>query len=421
MSRLYARSDHFNEYAHPSLPYSPGTDHQIIAPIYPIRRHQERSISDYGEKVTKGKGWFSGARKWIYGVVFLLLVALVIGITVWKVQERKNSGNNSSTSSSPNEVQFISGTAGVVKSRPSDPSDFKKDPRFHKSFYGIAYTPFLAQEPWCGATLANITEDIQLLSQLTTRIRMYGAGCNQSALVLQAIQDTKVEMTVWLGVWIDTNTTTVANQMQTTLDVLKVYGTKHVAGVTVGNEYILNAADQTQATTFIIQQMAHFRAKLLDLNLGVVLPVGTSDAGSLVTTTLAEGSDFIQANVHPFFGGVEVHDAAEWTWLYFHENDIAATTAAPNHPPAYIAETGWPTASTTVENATYRASVAGLGNLQIFLDNFVCNANANGTKYFFFSFFDEPWKEQYGGVEPFWGLADSNKILKNLVLPSCSL
>lgn len=105
MSRLYARSDHFNEYAHPSLPYSPGTDHQIIAPIYPIRRHQERSISDYGEKVTKGKGWFSGARKWIYGVVFLLLVALVIGITVWKVQERKNSGNNSSTSSSPNEVQ----------------------------------------------------------------------------------------------------------------------------------------------------------------------------------------------------------------------------------------------------------------------------------------------------------------------------
>lgn len=42
-----------------------------------------------------------------------------------------------------------------------------------------------------------------------------------------------------------------------------------------------------------------FRAKLLDLNLGVVLPVGTSDAGSLVTTTLAEGSDFIQANVHP--------------------------------------------------------------------------------------------------------------------------
>lgn len=96
---------------------------------------------------------------------------------------------------------------------------------------------------------------------------------------------------------------------------------------------------------------------------------------------------------------MEVHDAAEWTWLYFHENgtvdfqpapsslsepfiilsDIAATTAAPNHPPAYIAETGWPTASTTVENATYRASVAGLGNLQIFLDNFVCNANANGT------------------------------------------
>lgn len=37
----------------------------------------------------------------------------------------------------------------------------------------------------------------QLLSQLTTRIRLYGANCNDTALVMQAIQDTKVEMTIW--------------------------------------------------------------------------------------------------------------------------------------------------------------------------------------------------------------------------------
>ena len=39
--------------------------------------------------------------------------------------------------------------------------------------------------------VANVTEDIQLLSQLTPRIRTYGSDCNVTALVLQAIKDTK--------------------------------------------------------------------------------------------------------------------------------------------------------------------------------------------------------------------------------------
>jgi len=37
------------------------------------------------------------------------------------------------------------------------------------------------------------------------------------------------------------------------------------------------------------------------------------------------------------------------------------------------------------------------------LDTFVCQANTNGTEYFFFEFFDEPWKDkQFGGVEGWW-------------------
>lgn len=38
---------------------------------------------------------------------------------------------------------------------------------------------------------------MQILSQLTTRIRLYGANCNDTALVMQAIKDTKVQMTIW--------------------------------------------------------------------------------------------------------------------------------------------------------------------------------------------------------------------------------
>jgi hypothetical protein len=52
----------------------------------------------------------------------------------------------------------------------------------------------------CGATQANVTRDVQILSQLTTRIRLYGANCNQTAMVLQAIQDTKVDLSVYVAI-----------------------------------------------------------------------------------------------------------------------------------------------------------------------------------------------------------------------------
>jgi exo-beta-1,3-glucanase (GH17 family) len=54
------------------------------------------------------------------------------------------------------------------------------------------------------------------------------------------------------------------------------------------------------------------------------------------------------------------------------------------------------------------------------LDTYVCQANANGTKYFYFEPFDEPWKEaQFGGVEGFWGLFNSDRTLKAITLPDC--
>lgn len=55
-----------------------------------------------------------------------------------------------------------------------------------------------------------------------------------------------------------------------------------------------------------------------------------------------------------------------------------------------------------------------------FLDTYVCQANANGTEYFYFEGFDQPWKEIYGGVEPYWGLFDKDRNLKQpLTIPTC--
>lgn len=96
------------------------------------------------------------------------------------------------------------------------------------------------------------------------------------------------------------------------------------------------------------------------------------------------------ANVHPFFGGLPIDEAADWTWLFFEGNDVNVAAAAPNNPDVYIDETGWPSNSLTAENMTYEAATAGVPELQTFLDTYPCVANTNGTHYFFFSGYDEP-------------------------------
>lgn len=61
----------------------------------------------------------------------------------------------------------------------------------------------------------------------------------------------------------------------------------------------------------------------------------------------------------------------------------------------YIAETGWPTFSSTADETNSGAGAGGdasVANLQVFLEDFVCDANTKQTPYFFFEFMDIPWK-----------------------------
>ncbi|KPV74362.1 glycoside hydrolase family 17 protein [Rhodotorula graminis WP1] len=331
-------------------------------------------------------------------------------------------------------MQYIDGTAKVVKSNPSDPSQFEKDSRLKPAFWAMAYTPKnVLEEYGCGATLANVTEDIQLLSQLTTRLRTYSTSCNQTQLTLQAIEDTKVNMTVWIGAYVGDNSTVNEQQQQDVLDALTLYGTEHVSGITIGNECVLpfllllvtrppRSSLSSLSKPLCVPSVSSLPSlALAALNLDKSLPVGTSDAGSSFNAALTEGSDYIMANVHPWFGGLAIDQAAGWTWDFFEQNDVVLAEAASNKPTAYIAETGWPTQSMTPENATLGAAVAGVGELQTFLDTYPCQANANQSYYFYFEPFDEPWKERFGGVEPYWGLFDSNKVLKDITFPDCPI
>jgi len=47
------------------------------------------------------------------------------------------------------------------------------------------------------------------------------------------------------------------------------------------------------------------------------------------------------------------------------------------------------------------------------MDNFVCQSNQKGIKYFWFELFDEKWKDDiYGGVEGYWGLLHQKYVTR---------
>lgn len=104
------------------------------------------------------------------------------------------------------------------------------------------------------------------------------------------------------------------------------------------------------------------------MNLSKHLPLGTSDAGSVMSVTLARGVDYFMANVHPYFGGLGINQAATWTWDFFQNFDVAPAEQAPNKPAVYIAETGWPSQSLNATDANSGAGSpqgdASIANLQ---------------------------------------------------------
>lgn len=376
---------------------------------------QKSAWMEGGKEPAGGSSW----KRWaiIGGVTLLIVAGVAGGIAAWKITQNNSDSSGSSSAASGSG----SNRSGAGQTVGSDPSVFALDARLKKSFYGMAYSPAGAILPNCGANLDDVILDIQLLSQLTPRIRTYGSDCNASYLTMEAIRQTKVDMQVYLGIYIDTDDTIWERQRDDTLAIVQEYGVDHIAGITVGNEFLLNQASgattaPASAYTSITTKVAEMKTALAALSLSKTIPVGTADAGSMITSRLGGGVvDYAMANVHPWFGGLNINQAAGWTWEYMEEQVIPniGTTRA------YIAETGWPTNAMNASALTFQGAVAGVPELQTFLDTYVCQANANQSAYFYFEPKDEPWKRIYGGVEPYWGLFDEDRNLKDVTIPDC--
>jgi hypothetical protein len=219
-----------------------------------------------------------------------------------------SKNNNSSTPSSTDS--------------PHDPSSFTKDPNLKNAFYGIAYkarlghsalTDRIVQQnvltyyrgpfwPGCSRNLTDTIVDMQILSQITTRIRLYNNYCNRTALVLEAIKQTKTNIKVFLAIdVIDKDDVGYQDQKAALQLGLHTYGADNILGIIVGNEFMFkyivghNSASVNDtvglvASTILKARIADIRQMLRSMS--ITLPVGTADAASYFNSDLLSAVDF---------------------------------------------------------------------------------------------------------------------------------
>lgn len=362
-------------------------------------------------------------RKWRIVIIVVILIlglaGIVIGVLFGVVF--KQNGSKAASASGSNVVSSdLGGNSDEVQA-------LMNNPNLHKIFPGIDYTALNTQYPECvhaPPSQDNVTLDVTILTQLTNTIRLYGTDCNQTQMVLHALDVLKLQDTVkvWLGVWQDKNATTNARQLAQMWDILDEYGADRFKGVIVANEILFREEMTAYELGILLDSV---RAKLKQKKID--LPVATSDLGDKWDATLAAKSDYIMGNIHPFFGGIPVEDAAAWTWTFWDQKTVGFAKA--DKSKNIISETGWPSQGGTHCGGTgttkcAKGSTAGIDELNKFMEDWVCSALNNGTEYFWFEAFDEPWKAKFNTDdqqwEDHWGLIDVNRNLKEgIVIPDC--
>ncbi|KAI1127232.1 glycoside hydrolase superfamily [Nemania abortiva] len=384
---------------------------------------------DLGPRAEKSE-WItkqsSSRKKWTWAIGILVAIIIIGGVVGGvlgsKFANKGSSGNDSSGGQSADDDAAQNGDLGIDS---DEIQALLNNPNLHKVFPGVDYTPINVQYPAClknPPSQNNVTRDVAILSQLTNTIRLYGTDCNQTEMTLHAIRQLKMEddIKIWLGVWQDDNNVTNTRQLDRMWTILDQYGDTPFKGLIVGNEILFRKQMTVQTLGNLLEDV---RTNLS--NHGWNLPVATSDLGDNWDSSLAAVSDYIMGNVHPFFAGQDSKVAASWTWSFW--NNKAGSFFKSDPEKNVISEIGWPTKGGTdcgeAETCTDGA-VAGIDELNTLLDTWVCQALNNGTNYFWFEMFDEPWKISFDTPgkewEDQWGILDVNRKLKSGVnIPDC--
>jgi len=156
------------------------------------------------------------------------------------------------------------------------------------------------------------------------------------------------------------------------------YGSSRILGVTVGNEYILNAPSRgdtiANATAWLISRITDYKTHLQSKSIS--LPVGTSDAAGTYLGSVAPSTDYLFVNIHPWFSD-NTYEQAAWFSSTYMTNIIQpmVNTTWPSQingktpRQLFQGEFGWPSASDSAALGVNAAgSPAGITEMQQVLE-----------------------------------------------------
>ena len=323
--------------------------------------------------------------RWIVGtIVALVVIAIIAGAVVGGIKGAQSKNNSSGSSGPAGQTAAQDDGNGDLDKNSKEIQALLNNPDLRRVFPGMAYTPFNGQYPGCltyPPSQNNVTRDMAVLSQLTNTIRLYGTDCNQTEMVLHAIDKLGLtNMKVWMAVWLDKNSTTNDRGIAAMNDILKKQGDKPFSGVILGNE-VLYRKDLTAVE--LDKVVSDVKKNLTDLSIN--LPIAIADLGDDWTAALTRNVDVVMSNIHPFFAGVTAEAAAGWAWSFWDTHDVVLT--AGTNKKNIISEIGWPSeggndcGAATCTSST-QGSIAGIAQMNTFMDNFVCQSLTNGTNYF---------------------------------------
>lgn len=246
---------------------------------------------------------------------------------------------------------------------------------------GIVYSPY--QSGGGCKDAGTVQSDIARLSQYDL-IRIYDTDCSGLNNVLAALGSNQ---RVIAGIY---DITKLSESLSTITSACNGNWAK-IHSVAVGNEAVFNGQASVSS---LVSAMSTARSTLQQA--GYTGPVVTVEAQNIINAnpSLCDASDFVAANIHPFFNA-DCPSSNAGSWV---SNQISMLESSCKGKTVIVTETGWPHAG-----SANGAAIPSPQDQQTAISSLSSTLSSNVV---FFTAFDDLWKTSTGefGVEKSWGI-----------------
>lgn len=264
-------------------------------------------------------------------------------------------------------------------------------------YHGICYSQFEATGGCRSA--AGLEEDVALMLQHTTRIRLYSMECPD---VMHALfsKASNGQLSLLLGVWIE-NSPRDNQELDLLIEYLTEYPYASLEGIVIGNEVLLRG----QATP---EYMAYFVTEARNRVRGLGQVTGSSILQTVDVFSVEESphpsvvavSDAVGVNIQPFYDFTLSHDGApeEIGIAGAERYEMRLNAHRSNFPgkKIVVTEVGWPSSSDLYSGDNQMGSdVIQLSFIEAFLDIVA----QDPVPYYFFEFHNADWKRAGNGFK----------------------